>query len=147
GSGTMMRSLREASSNRGDAIRPGRRRQRLRQELAVRAAVAALIFVFDHVFAVSTGRGPNSIVRIEALIGLALNAPYYALARTDRWPRGQAYARMLVDIVLITIGLGSVGGLDAAGFLAVYTIVPLYCGLVFSSAGCIVATAISTACY
>src|SRR5207245_922881 len=44
-------------------------------------------------------------------------------------------------------GLGSAGGLDAAGFLAVYTIVPLYCGLVFSSSACVVATVLSTGCY
>jgi len=136
-----------AASNPGDAVRLDRRRQRLRQELAVRATVAALIFVFDLVFDLSTGRGPNPVVRIEAMLGLALNLPYYALGRTNTWPRAQAYVRMLVDIIMITIGLGSAGGLDAAGFLAVYTIVPLYCGLVFSSAACIVATAVSTGCY
>jgi len=138
---------RAATGSPGDAARLDRRRQRLRQELAVRATVATLIFVFDHVFDLSTGRGPNPVVRIEAVLGLALNLPYYALGRTNRWPRAQAYVRMLVDIVMITVGLGSVGGLDAAGFLAVYTIVPLYCGLVFSSAACVVATAVSTGCY
>src|SRR2546428_630084 len=132
-----------AASNPGDAARLDRRRQRLRQELAVRAAVAMLIFVFD----LSTGRGPNPVVRIEAVLGLALNLPYYAFGRTNRWPRAQAYVRMVVDIVMITIGLGSAGGLDAAGFLAVYTIVPLYCGLVFSSSACVVATVLSTGCY
>jgi len=136
-----------AASNSGDSARLGRHRQRLRQELVVRAAVATLIFVFDHIFDLSTGRGPNPVVRIEALLGLALNLPYYALGRTNKWPRAQAYVRMLVDIVMITIGLGSAGGLEAAGFLAVYTIVPLYCGLVFSSAACSVATAVSTGCY
>ena len=136
-----------AAGNPGDAARLDRRRQRLRQELAVRAAVAMLIFVFDHIFDLSTGRGPNPVVRIEAVLGLALNLPYYAFGRTNRWPRAQAYVRMVVDIVMITIGLGSAGGLDAAGFLAVYTIVPLYCGLVFSSSACVVATALSTGCY
>src|SRR3989442_11922039 len=136
-----------AAGSPGDAARLDRRRQRLREELAVRAAVGALIFVFDHIFDLSTGRGPNPVVRLEAVLALALNVPYYALGRTNRWPRAQAYLRMLLDIVMITIGLGSVGGLDAAGFLAVYTIVPLYCGLVFSSAACVVATAVSTGCY
>src|SRR5438093_12997540 len=102
---------------------------------------------FQHIFHHRPARGPNPVVRIEAVLGLALNLPYYAFGRTNRWPRAQAYVRMVVDIVMITIGLGSAGGLDAAGFLAVYTIVPLYCGLVFSSPACVVATALPTGCY
>jgi signal transduction histidine kinase len=52
-----------------------------------------------------------------------------------------------VLILLFTIGLGSLGGIEAAGFVIVYAIVPLYCGLVASSTACLVATAASTACY
>src|SRR5437660_11865724 len=113
-----------AASNPGDAARLDRRRQRLRQELAVRAAVAMLIFVFDHIFDLSTGRGPNPVVRIEAVLGLALNLPYYAFGRTNRWPRAQAYVRMVVDIVMITNGLANAGRPDATGFVPLYTMLP-----------------------
>src|SRR5262249_61136437 len=118
-----------AAGRPGAAARLDGRGQRLRQELTVRATVAMLIFVFDHIFDLSTGRGPNPVVRIEAVLGLALNLPYYAFGRTNRWPRAQAYVRMVVDIVMITIGLGRQGRLHPAAVLAACTIGPLRCRL------------------
>jgi signal transduction histidine kinase len=50
-------------------------------------------------------------------------------------------------IILFTLGLGRLGGIEAAGFVLVYAILPVYCALVASSTACIVAAAASTACY
>jgi signal transduction histidine kinase len=125
----------------------GRHRRRLLQELALRAGVGVLVLAFDYAFEVGGVHGGNPALRLVALLGIALNGPYY-LAAATRWRlRGQAYARMLVDVVFITLGLAAVGGLAAAAFVGVYTIVPLYAGLVFSSVGCAVATALATVCF
>lgn len=126
--------------------REDRRRRRLRQEMLLRAAVGLLILTFDHLVPTGPEGAGNQVVRGTALTGVLLNIPYYLAARAGRWPRAQAYARLLIDTVLITIGLGSTGRLSA-GFLGVYTIVPLYAGLVFSSTACVVATAFATVCY
>ncbi|HXG05307.1 MAG TPA: ATP-binding protein [Candidatus Binatia bacterium] len=127
--------------------RERRRRRRLLQELTLRAGVGVLVLVFDHAFAIGGVHGGNAGVRAVALVGIALNLPYYLAARSGRRLRDQAYLRMVVDVILITAGLASGGGLAAASFLGVYVIVPLYTGLVFSSTACLIATALSTVCF
>ncbi len=128
-------------------MREGSRERRLRQELAIRGLVALAILGFHEVFRASTGRGSDSVILITILLGLFLNGPYYVMARIAPWPRLQAYGRMLLDIVLITVGLYSAGGLAAAPYLAVYALVPVYAGIIFSSAACLLATGAATACY
>jgi PAS domain S-box-containing protein len=123
------------------------RERRLRQELAIRGLVALAILGFHEAFRASTGRGSDSVILITILLGLFLNGPYYVMARIAPWPRLQAYGRMLLDIVLITVGLYSAGGLAAAPYLAVYALVPVYAGIIFSSAACLLATGAATACY
>ncbi|MBI2466381.1 MAG: hypothetical protein HYV62_00925 [Candidatus Rokubacteria bacterium] len=54
---------------------------------------------------------------------------------------------MLVDVLLLTVGLYAAGGLAAASYVGVYTIVPVYAGIVLSSTACIVATVTATASY
>src|SRR5215470_13755883 len=61
--------------------------------------------------------------------------------------RAQAYVRMLVDLLLISLGLYFAGGLAAAHFLGVYLIVLIYAGMTFSSRACLAATAAATASY
>jgi len=117
---------------------------RLGYELAVRAALATLVFVLDQFIGLSTGR---SLIPGVCLVAAALNLPYYWLGRRDQGSRGQAYLRMLLDIVMITVVFGDLGGVDAAALLAVYAIVPLYYGLAFSSTSALVATEASTACF
>lgn len=131
----------------GPEERERRRRRRLLQELALRAGFGALVLAFDHAFEVGGVHGGNPGVRLVALVGIALNGPYYLAARRGRRLREQAYLRMVVDVVLITAGLAHGGGLAAASFLGVYVIVPLYTGLVLSSTACLVATGLSTACF
>jgi signal transduction histidine kinase len=131
----------------GPGGRERHRQRRLIQELALRAGVAAVVLIFDYAFEVGGVHGGNRALRLVALVGIALNAPYYLAARTGWRLREQAYARMLVDVLFITLGLATVGGLAAAAFLGVYTIVPLYAGLVFSSVGCVIATVLATACF
>lgn len=125
----------------------GFRERRLREELAIRGLVALAILGFHEVFRASIGRGSDSVILIAILLGLFLNGPYYVMARIAPWPRLQAYGRMLLDIVLITVGLYSAGGLAAAPYLAVYALVPVYAGIIFSSAACLLATGAATACY
>ena len=72
------------------------------------------------------------LFRNTALFGFLLNGPYYLAARTGRWLRAQAFLRMCVDILLITLGLYSAGGLAAAPFIGVYAIIPVYAGIAFS---------------
>jgi PAS domain S-box-containing protein len=129
------------------AMREGSRERLLRQELAIRGLVALAILGFHEVFRASTGRGSDSVILITILLGLFLNGPYYVMARLGPWPRFQAYGRMLLDIVLMTVGLYSAGGLAAAPYLAVYALVPVYAGIIFSSTACLLATGAATACY
>jgi PAS domain S-box-containing protein len=128
------------------AARQVRRRQRLHQELAVRTGVALVIIAFQIVFSPQ----PESVSRcisLLALCGLLLNGVYYLAARSGRTERAQAYVRMLVDVVLLSVGLYFAGGLAAAQFIGVYLIVAIYAGITFSSRACLVATAAATVSY
>jgi len=69
-----------------------------------------------------------------------MNAPWYLIFRAGRTGRVFAYFRMLTDIGLLTFGLYGAGGLGAAPYLGVYTLVSLYAGFVFSSLACVIAT-------
>src|SRR5215831_518407 len=122
------------------------RRLRLYQELTVRGGVALVIVAFQLVFPVE----PPVIARcisLLALFGLFLNGPYFLAARDERAFRAQAYVRMLVDVLLISIGLYFAGGLAAANFLGIYLVVIIYAGITFSSRACLAATAAATASY
>ncbi len=129
------------------ATRDRGRRRRLLQELLIRGGVSALVVAFQLVDHVLHPDAHAPLVFLPALVGLLINGPYYLAARGGRWFRGQAYARMVVDIALITLGLHSAGGLAAGHYLAIYLIVTIYAGLVLSSSACVVATALATASY
>jgi C4-dicarboxylate-specific signal transduction histidine kinase len=111
----------------------------------VRIAVTSLLLLFNE--AVASDHAASSIVRLTAFIGLVLNVPYFQAVRTGVALRAQAYVRMLVDVALMTIGLYGAGGLGAAQYVGLYTIVPIYTAFVFSSRACVVATAFATATY
>jgi len=119
-----------------------RRRRAIHQELAVRAAVAALMFIFNELLTVSPEA--RAVIRVAALVSLLVNVPYYVAARSA-WRRClQAWVRMSMDVVVITTGLYAAGGLAAAAYLTVYAIVPVYTGIVFSSLACVVITVFAT---
>ena len=131
-----------------DAIfRARRRERRLRQEIAVRAAVCVLILAFNETFDIGASRAADPAIRTAAVLGLLLNVPYYFAARFGRGSRAQAYGRMLIDVALVTGGLYGAGGLAAAPYVAVYTIVPVYAGTVLSGTACGVATMAATLSY
>jgi PAS domain S-box-containing protein len=122
------------------------RRLRLYQELTVRGGVALVIVAFQLVFPVE----PPVVARcisLLALFGLFLNGPYFLAARDERSFRAQAYVRMLVDVLLISVGLYFAGGLAAAHFLGIYLVVIIYAGITFSSRACLTATAAATGSY
>ena len=123
----------------------GRTPRRLRQELAVRVTVTSLVLLFNE--AVAADVEMASIIRLTALIGLVLNAPYYLATRTGVRLRTQAYARMLIDVALMTAGLYGAGGLAAAPYIGIYAIVPVYSAFVFSSRACVLATVFGTVAY
>jgi len=128
------------------AERQFRRRLRLYQELAVRGGVALFIVAFQLAFPVE----PPAFARcisLLALFGLFLNGPYFLAARNGRAFVAQAYVRMLVDVLLLSLGLYFAGGLAAAHFVGVYLIVMIYAGITFSSRACLTATAAATASY
>src|SRR5258705_5884382 len=125
---------------------PGeRRRRRLRQEFAVRVAVTSLLLLFNE--AVVADRAMSSIIRLTAFVGLVLNVPYYVAIRTGLALRAEALVRMFVDVALTTVGLYGAGGLGAAQYLGVYTIVPIYTAFVFSARAAVLATVFATAGY
>jgi two-component system, NtrC family, sensor histidine kinase HydH len=119
-----------------------RRKRALRQELIVRLSVGALIALFNESFTVDPHA--RTIIRITAAIALALNVPYVLAARAGVAERAQAYVRMCLDILFITAGLYAAGGVAAGQYLAVYTIVAVYTGMVFSGRACLIATAFAT---
>lgn len=121
--------------------------QRLAQEIGVRGGVALLIAVFDRVVAPFTTVGSNAAVFTLSLVGLGLNVPYAMLALTGWQRRAQAYARMVGDVILMTVGLYLAGGIAAASYLGVYVIVPLYAGLTLSSLACLLASSMATVAY
>jgi PAS domain S-box-containing protein len=123
-----------------------RRRLWLYQELAVRGGVALFIVAFQLVFPVESVTIARRI-SLLSLFALFLNGPYFLAARSERAFRMQAYMRMLIDILLISVGLYFAGGLAAAHFLGVYLIVVVYAGITFSSRACLTATAAATASY
>jgi PAS domain S-box-containing protein len=128
------------------AERQFRRRLRLYQELTVRGGVALVIVAFQLVFPVEPAVTARCI-SLLALFGLFLNGPYFLAARTGRAFRAQAYVRILVDVLLLSVGLYFAGGLAAAHFLGVYLIVMIYAGITFSSRACLTATAAATGSY
>ena len=128
------------------AERQFRRRLRLYQELTVRGGVALVIVAFQLVFPVEPAVISRSI-SLLAIFGLFLNGPYFLAARHGRAFRAQAYIRMLVDVLLLSVGLYFAGGLAAAHFLGVYLLVTIYAGITFSSRACLMATAAATGSY
>ena len=126
--------------------RERRCRHRLRQELAIRGGVSIFIIAFQIVFRLDFD-GVGRLVSLIALFSFLLNGLYYLTARGGHAYRTQAYTRMLVDVVLITVGLYLAGGLGAAQYLGIYLIVTIYAGITFSSSACLVATAAATASY
>jgi signal transduction histidine kinase len=122
-----------------------RRRRRLRQEFAVRVTVTSLLLLFNE--AVAADHAMSSIIRLTAFIGLVLNVPYYVLIQTGVALRAQAYVRLLVDVTLITAGLYGAGGLGAAQYLGIYTVVPIYTAFVFSARAAVLATVYATGGY
>jgi signal transduction histidine kinase len=115
--------------------------------MAVRISISVLVFLFNELFAAILVGGINHVVRWTAVVSALLNVPYYLAARAGRLPRTQAYVRMLLDVAFITVGLWSAGGLAAAPFVAIYSVVPVYVGLVWSSTACLVVTLVATAMY
>lgn len=112
----------------------------------MRATVSLLVVAFNELVGFG-GAGPDPEVRAAAVLGLVLNGPYYLAARIGRWARAQAYGRMLTDVALVTLGLYGAGGLAAAPYVALYTLVPVYAGTVLSSLACLVATWTATLAY
>jgi len=117
------------------------------QELVVRASVAIIILLFAEILTVSLCFAVSSIIRLAALTGLLVNVPWLLISRSGRAGRVLAYTRMLTDIGLLTFGLYGAGGLAAAPYLGVYTLVSLYAGFVFSSVACVIATTAATLAY
>jgi signal transduction histidine kinase len=122
-----------------------RRRTRLRQEIAARVCVAAVVLAFNEL--VEFHPETTSVIRLTALIALAMNVPYVLAIRTGVALRAQAYLRTLVDVGFLTAGLYGAGGLGAAQYLGIYAVVPVYTAIVFSSLACVLAVLFATLAY
>ena len=121
-----------------------RRRRQLRQELVARASVAATIFVFNEAWFAPDAEAVRGLIRLVTVVVFVVNGPYYLAARTGVGVREQAYTRMFGDVLFVTLGLYAVGGLAAAPYIGVYTIVPVYAAIVFSARACVLATTTAT---
>jgi signal transduction histidine kinase len=121
-----------------------RRARQLRQELVARAAVAIVILAFGELWLAAEGGTVRPLLRLLTVLVFLVNVPYYLAARTGVRGREQAYARMFGDVLFITLGLYAAGGLAAAPYLGVYTVVPVYAAIVFSARACVLATATAT---
>ena len=119
------------------AVERGRRR-RFRQELLVRALVASMMLAFNEV------EHRVVLIRLVALTALALNLPYYFAARGGWQPRTQAYVRLVVDVLLTTLGLYGAGGLLAAPFISIYMVTPIYVAFALSGGACLLAAGLAT---
>jgi PAS domain S-box-containing protein len=115
------------------------RRRRLRQEVLVRAMIALLVLVFNESY------HGASLIRVASLTALALNVPYYLAVRIGWQIRLQAYVRLVLDILLITLGLYGAGGILAAPYLSVYMVAPIYVAFVLSGGACLFAAGLATA--
>jgi signal transduction histidine kinase len=116
--------------------------RRVRNEFALRVVVCVIILAFNELFMISGDS--HALVRATALAGALINAPYYVAVRAGRWRRGQAHLRMGIDVVFITTGLYAAGGLAAAPYLAVYSVVPVYAAFALSRRASLVATWLAT---
>jgi signal transduction histidine kinase len=143
--GPMVDGTRPPEREGAGAVVAERRRARLHQELGARLAVASLVLGFSAL--VAGEHAGASVVRLTALLALALNLPYLLAFRTGYALRAQAYGRALGDVVLITAGLYGAGGLGAAPYIAIYVIVPVYSAIVFSSLACVLAVVFATVAY
>jgi signal transduction histidine kinase len=128
-----------------DALTTDQRRARVRQELVVRLTVASLVLAFAEL--VTLEPQTASVIRATSLLALGLNGPYMLAIGTGRALHTQAYARMLIDVALMTAGLYGAGGLGAAQYIAIYTVVPVYTAIVFSSLACVLAVLFATVAY
>lgn len=117
------------------------RGRRLRDEIVVRIVVSLLILLFTELFSVTDDT--RRLVTVTVVVLALLNGPYYLAFRTGRVLRLQAYVRTSVDVLFITAGLYAAGGLGAAQYLTVYTLVPVYSGLVFTGTACLLATGLA----
>src|SRR5438094_951916 len=135
---SVARYVRASLERRHDdaGARQRRCRHSLRQELAIRGGVSIFIIAFQIVFRLDFD-GVGRLVSLIALFSFLLNGLYYLTARGGHAYRTQAYTRMLVDVVLITVGLYLAGGLGAAQYLGIYLIVTIYAGITFSSSACL----------
>jgi signal transduction histidine kinase len=106
--------------------------------------VSLLILAYHEIFG---SGGEHPLIRFLGLLALFLNAPYYLAVRTGRWLRLQAHVRMLTDIALITLGLWSAGGLAAARYVGLYTVIPVAAGILLSSGAGLVAAGVATLSY
>lgn len=122
---------------------PARRHRRFRDEVVVRLAVAFLILLFTTLFPATDE--VRRLVTVTVLAAALLNGPYYLAFRTGRALRLQAYVRTSADVLFITTGLYAAGGLGAAQYLTVYTLVPVFSALVFSGRACLLATGLAIA--
>jgi signal transduction histidine kinase len=123
-----------------DAIHRRRRHvARVRREYLVRVVVTVALLAFVEALDVGPERG-DPIIRLAVALSLLLDIPFYLLARADRTARVAAHAQMFVDITLVTVLLGGVGGLAAAPYLIVYALMPVYAGVMLSAAACLAGT-------
>jgi signal transduction histidine kinase len=128
-----------------DAVyRQRRHLTRARKEFLVRSAVTLFLLACAEGLDVGSTRG-EPIIRMAIGLGVLLNVPFYLLARTDTASRLTAHVRMLTDIALVTVLLYGAGGPAAAPYLIVYTLVPVYAGVMLSAAACLAGTLFASA--
>jgi signal transduction histidine kinase/ActR/RegA family two-component response regulator len=123
------------------------RRDTIAIELGARTVLAIAILAFHHGYEAVAGERIAPVVQWAALLAIVLNVPYYLAARTGCCRRGQAYARLTIDLLLVTAGLYGFGALQAGAYIGLYAPIVLAAGFTVASGASVVAAAVATAAY
>jgi diguanylate cyclase (GGDEF)-like protein len=113
----------------------------------IRTAVAVLLFLLAF-FLWASGRRelPLFSVGLLSAFEVLVNIPYYFLSRRAVHLKLHFYRNMTIDVLVITIAVYMLGGLQAGFFLLLYPVVIIYAGVVLSYRDCFVMAALSSFC-
>jgi len=113
----------------------------------IRTAVAVLLFLLAFLLWVSGRRDiPLLWIGLLSVFEMLVNIPYYFLSRRTTHLRRHFYRNMTIDVLVITIAIYFLGGLQSGFFLILYPVVIIYAGVVLSFRDCFVMAAFSSVC-
>src|SRR5437867_1139567 len=99
----------------------------------IRTAIAFLLFFLAYLLWVSGQRNlPLLPVCLLCAFEVLVNIPYYFLSRHAANLKSHFYRNITIDVLVITIAIYLLGGLNAGFFLLLYPVVIIYTGVILS---------------